>query len=252
MYPMMMMQPPPPPPPSSWRQWFGLVLAAVLGALLSKFVPGLPPLPPLPIEQPPAPPAPPPAKHADAIGRVFLGRSMCSCAAIGPKRADGRWNVLCAEHCTAGRGQRGVMVLRDGREIPVTVASVAGRADWCWMVTDQPAELPHLMLASGNPPVGTKVFHMGYGVDKPGNREDGEVTGWDAARSQLRFRLSVSSGDSGGPICRADTGEVVSCVCCTYSRPGQMWTQGSSTDALTGGRPVSSEGEPCPLPVCGP
>jgi hypothetical protein len=252
MYPMMMQAPPPPPPPSSWRQWLGLVLAALLGALLSKYLPGLPPLPPLPIQQPPEPPAPPKANPQDAIANVYLGRSRCSCAAIGPRRSDGRWNVLCAEHCTSGRGQKGVMVLRDGREIPVTVASVAGAADWCWLVTDQPAELPHLLLASENPPVGTKVFHMGYGVDRPGNREDGEVIGMDTRRNQLQFRLSVSSGDSGGPIIRSDTGEVVSCVCCTYTAGFRQWTQGTATSSLLTGRPASASAEACPMPVCAP
>ena len=41
------------------------------------------------------------------------------------------------------------------------------------------------------------------------------MTAGPDSNGQLQFRLSVSSGDSGSGIFRADTGEVVGVVCCT-------------------------------------
>src|SRR5262249_36997558 len=93
--------------------------------------------------------------------------------------------------------------------------------------------LPYALLARTDPAPGTAVWHNGYGVDKPGNREDGVVTAAPNADGQLQFRLSVSSGDSGSGIFRADTGELVGVVCCTTGLGVNtaMWG-GASTTAL--------------------
>jgi hypothetical protein len=121
--------------------------------------------------------------------------------------------------------------------------------------TDEtPESVPFALLADGNPPIGTKVWHAGYGIDKPGNREDGEVTGNEDANGQLRMSLSVSSGDSGGGIFRSDTNELVSCVCCTsgMARKVSMW--GASTRAIRAARPqMKAEHDtswtPLPIPI---
>jgi hypothetical protein len=54
---------------------------------------------------------------------------------------------------------------------------------------------------------------MGYGVDKPGNKETGHMVSGPDGNGQLRMNLSVSSGDSGSGTIRADTGELVAVVC---------------------------------------
>jgi hypothetical protein len=67
--------------------------------------------------------------------------------------------------------------------------------------------------------------HCGYGVHIPGNREDGYVVARENADLQVRYRLSVSQGDSGGGIIATATGELLSPVCCTtrLNGVGDVW-----------------------------
>lgn len=179
---------------------------------------------------PPAPekPSPKDGKHdpVGAIGKVRFGNAGCTAAAIYPRRPDGRWDVLCAAHCVSAVGERGTLSLKDGRVIGVRVAALDKTCDVSWFVTDESVDdMPYAKLAAKNPEVGAKVWHAGYGVDRPANREDGEVQESENQSGQTRFLLSVSSGDSGGPIFRADTDEVVSSCCCTMERGAKtsMW-----------------------------
>jgi hypothetical protein len=119
---------------------------------------------------------------------------------------------------------------------------------------DEIVDLPYALIAAKNPEPGTAVWHMGYGVDKPGNREDGTVAEPENAQGQLRMILSVSSGDSGGGIFRADTNELVSVVCCTsgMARKVSMW--GCSTEMARRTRPKSADDAeeawvPVPIPL---
>ncbi len=97
---------------------------------------------------------------------------------------------------------------------------------------------------------------MGYGVDLPGNREDGEVTVSEQPDGKTSFVLSVSPGDSGGGIFRDDTGELVGTVCCTsaFARRASMSAGGVS--AIRKLRPgvvrfdELPERAAEPLPVC--
>jgi hypothetical protein len=101
------------------------------------------------------------------------------------------------------------------------------------MYTDTNKELyPFAFLASSSPPAGTKVWHAGYGIDKPGNRESGSFIDGPNSDGQVHFRLSVSSGDSGGGILATDTGLVLSCVCCTSSRGRSADVYGASPEAI--------------------
>lgn len=193
------------------------------------------------IQGPAPPPAPAPAlpdgRKADpmaAIVKIAFGTAGCSATIVGPRRPDGRWDVLTARHCLRDLHQRGVMTLKDGRRLGVTPVTADPDADLCWLVTDVVVEdLPFAMLAKDLPPVGTPVWHAGYGVDRPGNVERGRVDALPGRNNRLRFHLNVSSGDSGGGIFRTDTGELVGSVCCTMSRgsPAAMWG-GSSVRAL--------------------
>lgn len=174
---------------------------------------------------------------------------------IGPRRADGKWDVLTASHCTGGPGSRGTFTLKDGRTLAVTVAARNADADLTWLATDAAADdIPFATLAAKNPPVGTDVWHMGYGIDKPGNREDGRITGAETTDGQLPMELSVSSGDSGGGIFRADTDELVAVVCCTTERGRKALMFGGSAERAARLRPVAKTDadawEPLPIPVC--
>ncbi len=176
---------------------------------------------------PPAPPpAPKPANPEAAIVRIRFGNAGCTATIIGPRRTDGRWNVLSAAHCISGVGAKGQMTLKDGRAFALTVSKVDRTADISWLLTDAaPEGLPTATIAAEAPAVGTKIWHMGYGVDRPGNRESGTINSAIDSHGQIKMRLSVSSGDSGGGIFREDNGELVACVCCTagMARVADVW-----------------------------
>jgi len=253
------------------RPWLHWILTAAVSAALAfigaKWGIHIPPPPPLPATPPPViiqppPPAPkvePPAApepKADApaaIGRIQFGTAGCTATVIGPRREDGRWWVLTAAHCVRGIGQHGVMRLKDGRTTGITVAAVNERADCCWCVTETNSEVyPFAVLARQSPVPGTRVWHAGYGVHVPGNREDGQVEAGPDQNGQIRMRLSVSSGDSGGAICLNEQDEVVSCVCCTTAKGqvAQVW--GASPEAIHRAKPTSmalDDWNPVEIPV---
>jgi hypothetical protein len=238
----------------------GVGLAAFIGALLSPKAPVPPPGVVIPPEVivPPNPDGPPPPRPtgpnpAAALARITFGSAGCTATVIGPRRPDLRWDLLTAAHCITGVGQRGVARLPDGRVLAVRVQAVGRGPDWAWLVTEGPYDvLPYAELAPTVPPVGSKVWHAGYGVDRPGNREEGTFVGGPEANGQVRFRINVSSGDSGGGICLDDAGRVLSCVCCTRT-PGRLadvW--GAGPAAILAGRPpgtnVVDDWEPLPIP----
>jgi hypothetical protein len=205
----------------------------------------------------PAPPKPPGDGKLDpvnALGRIRFGNAGCTATVIGPRRPDGRWDVLTAAHCVSGVGARGTLTLKDGRSFGIRVVAYHKTPDVAWCVTDDEVkDLPYALIAESNPPVDTPVWHMGFGVDKPGNREEGEVESGEDANGQLRMRLSVSSGDSGGGIFRSDTNELVSVVCCTsgMGRKVSMW--GAAAEVIRRTRPKPADAEdawvPVPIPI---
>lgn len=202
--------------------------------------------------------SPPPEGKLDpvgAIGRIQFGSAGCTATVVGPRRADGKWDVLTAAHCVSGVGARGRLTMKDGRSLDIKVVVHQRTPDVAWCVTEQAvADMPHAMLADRNPEPDTGIWHMGYGVDKPGNREEGIITEGENRDGQLRMLLSVSSGDSGGGIFRKDTNELVSVVCCTsgIGRRASMW--GCSTEAARRARPSSTSKldgwNPVPIPIC--
>jgi hypothetical protein len=124
---------------------------------------------------------------------------------------------------------------------------------WC-VTDDEVKDLPYALIAAKNPEPGTAIWHMGFGVDKPGNREEGTVAEGENAQGQLRMILSVSSGDSGGGIFRADTNELVSVVCCTSGMAQRVSMWGCSAEVARRTRPKAAEdaGEawvPVPIPL---
>jgi hypothetical protein len=136
------------------------------------------------------------------------------------------------------------MKLRDGRSFGIERVSIDERADCCWCLTMTNAEqLPTTTVATKTPAAGTRIWHAGYGIDKPGNREDGTVTSGPNGDGQIEMRLSVSSGDSGGGIINNETGEVISCVCCTTARGATARVWGASPEAINKLRAESQPAE---------
>lgn len=209
---------------SKLSPFLAAILAAAAVLFGGRYLPPPAPVAPPPATTPappPAPPAPPEVKPdaPAALARIQFGNSGCTATVIGPRRADGRYWVLTAAHCIQGVGQRGTMRLLDGRQLGIQVLASNARADCAWCVTDTTTEvLPFALLAENDPPPGQKIWHAGYGVHVPGNREEGVVVAQSNADGQIQFKLSVSSGDSGGGICLDESGRVVATVCCTTAK----------------------------------
>ncbi len=202
-----------------------------------------------------APPEVDPHSPEQAIGKLRFGNAGCTATVIGPRRGDGKWDILTASHCTGITGTRGEFTLKDGRTLNVSVTARNTKADLTWMVTEASVEtMPFATLAATNPRVGTEVWHSGYGIDQPGNREHGRLTGGETAAGQLQLELSVSSGDSGGGIFRADTNELIAVVCCTTERGRKALMFGGSAEQANRLRPRqpanTEEWKPLAIPVC--
>jgi hypothetical protein len=214
------------------------------------------PVPPVPPKPDPKPPEGGKLDPVGALGRIRFGTAGCTATVIGPRRPDGRWDVLTAAHCVSGVGARGTLTLKDGHSFGIRVVAFHKTPDVAWCVTDDEVkDLPYALIAESNPAVDTLVWHMGFGVDKPGNREDGTVAERENAQGQLRMVLSVSSGDSGGGIFRTDTNELVSVVCCTsgMARKVSMWGCSAEVARRTRPRPADDADEawvPVPIPIC--
>lgn len=239
----------------AWITWILIVVSAVVVGIIRGQPIVIPP-PPIqqpapPSEQPPTPPGvvPDPINAIVRISRPGVG---CSATFIWPRRADGRYWVLSAEHCGA-EGAKWTARFRDGRSVGLTCVAVRKGADFAWLLSDVDTHIyPSAILRDTDPPVGTKVWHSGYGVDKPGNHEDGVVTALPNADGQIEFRLSVSSGDSGGGIMMDSNGHVISPVCCTTERGavGRVW--GASPVLARRGQVVNvdvDEWNPFPIPL---
>lgn len=114
----------------------------------------------------------------------------------------------------------------DNKTYSVRVVAHDKEPDIAWLVTEESIDdICYANLSKTNPPAGTQVWHQGYGIDQPRNKETGSVADGPNSQGMLRFILSVSSGDSGGGIFRADTNEVVASVCCTAGKgiKTSMW-----------------------------
>ena len=168
-----------------------------------------------------------------AVGKLIVGNSLCTGTVVGPRRADGRWDILTACHCLADGPNQGSFTLRDGQKMAVRVVVRAPGPDIGWCVTEDAnlAGLPFAMLSSTAPAPGTKVWHQGYGEQLPGNREEGKVLSGPDAKGMLSMLLSVSNGDSGAGVFRVDNDELVATVCCTLRTKArvQMWGGSSLT-----------------------
>lgn len=243
------------------RQWAPTLISAALAALgvrwgiappdVHLFPPicppttPAPPVPPgdTPIPIPPAPPnppAPPPEKTPNTLAAMvrLSGRGAgCSGTVIGPRRSDGRYWVLTAAHCVRAGGERWTMTFRDGRKADMTVTNTDDTSDCAWGITDRDyGELPFALLADKSPTGGETVWHSGFGVNRPGNRETGEVIGRADRNNQLAFTLAVSSGDSGGGVALSGSDRIVSVVCCTVGGFRNVETRGASVEAMVKAR----------------
>jgi hypothetical protein len=181
---------------------------------------------PPPITDPERPPDNGEKDPWKAIGKIAMQGGYCSGTVVAPRREDGRYRIVSAAHCFKQVGERASFIQRDGTARPITVIAIDRRADIaiCSTETGQGA-MASTDISLGTPPVGHKIWHGGYGRHLPGNKEVGTVLSSPNADNQVKYRLSVSPGDSGGGIITDDTGALLSPVCCTtrLDGPGEVW-----------------------------
>lgn len=205
------------------------------------------------------PKTPPPPVKPDllnprkAIVRLSFAGKGCTATVIGPRRPDGRWDILTASHCTDPVGGKGRIITQDGNALAVTVTARDTTPDLTWLVTDaSDLELSYALLADRMPAIGSKVWHAGYGTDRPGNVETGEVASGELRNGMVTFNLSVSPGDSGGGIFDAESGRLLGAVCCTsgMARKAAMYAGGPLAAArLRPGRASWRDDTPATMPI---
>ena len=211
-----------------WRSLLAAFLAALLtltgGGLALYFGGFWPSSPSCGDPKPPPKPAPKPDPW-NAICKVVMSGGYCSGTIVGPRRPDGRWHVVSAAHCFKRIGETVQILTRNGHTLQGTVSAINRQADCAIVIADRYDDLPFALVAEAVPPLQTPVWHGGYGFDKPGNKEPGVLIAGEDANGQLRYRLSVSNGDSGGGIFTDAEGKLLSPVCCTtrIAGIGDVW-----------------------------
>lgn len=180
----------------------------------------VPPVTPPVVPLPPNPPPPPKAETVKAIVKWRTGNTGCTATIIGPRRADGKMDIFTAAHCTGRVGSKATIVTHDNKSYSVTVVVRESASDIAWAVTDEAVDLPYALLATKLPEPGARIWHQGWGVNKPGNRETGTVVGVSSDDLMLLMNIYFSSGDSGSGVFDEATGLVVSTVYGYQGRTG--------------------------------
>lgn len=220
----------------NWKAFLDRLVPALIASVLALLgVPAVmsvkgcrsePPPAPQPPSPPPKPPEPPKVDPVKAIGKIAMSGGYCSGTIVGPRRTDGRWNVVSASHCFKSVGENVTFITRDGLSLRATVVAIDRKCDGAILTLDSTdANLPFVSVALETPAPGSPIWHAGFGIDRPGNRESGQVLGGPDQNGQARYRLSVSPGDSGGGIMLDSNGNLLSPVCCTtdLAAVGTVW-----------------------------
>lgn len=173
-----------------------------------------------------------------AIGKIQVGTFGCTATVVLPRLANGEYDIVGAAHCIPDGNRVGVMRLSSGKEFGIRVTAIDRLTDCVWFRTvGDVGQLPGAYLAEELPAAGEPVWHGGYGEHRPRNKETGLVTVPEAPKGQTEYRLSVSSGDSGGGIICNKTGMILSTVCCTTGRNVVARVFGASVNSMIELRP---------------
>lgn len=169
----------------------------------------------------------------NATVKLIARGHYCTATVIGPRDASGRQWVLTAAHCVDQIGERQSIKFRDGRETVVECVAIFRGPDYAWCRTvPGDEEYPFTYLYDNPLQAGQRVYHTGYGVHKPGNKETGTVDKPEGGNGRYHFRLSVSHGDSGSGIIDAATGKVVGVVSTGSGRDPSPWTNGPAVPTV--------------------
>lgn len=165
--------------------------------------------------QPAAPEKPqPPSSYEPKRAAVHFRSGSAGCSgtflAIGNPR---KYFLLTAAHCISGLGVK-CEIEFEGRKLTGKVVARQASVDIALVTVEYDGPpLPVARIASSPPAVGDRLWHKGYGVDKPGNVEHGKVVTVGDADDPCWYTTRLSSGDSGSGQFREDTGELVALGC---------------------------------------
>jgi len=145
---------------------------------------------------------------ATAGGKITVPRgdvaSVGTATVIGPRRADGRWDVLTAAHVVRGAERASLAV--GGKSVKLVVAVTDEKADVAWLVTEVAHEhLPFALLADRPAKAGEALWHKGC----TSGECEGKALPTTNEIGTLWTDLPGSFGDSGAAIFRKSDGRVV-------------------------------------------
>lgn len=196
---------------------------------------------------PPAPPAPGPApgrkaNPEKAILKLNSTAGGCTACPVAPQLASGKWHVLTAAHCVRQEGESVKLTSQTGKVFSAKVVAMNTTADLAWLETDdRHDDIEFAELAKATPQINTNVWQAGYGLTTPGVRKDGTLISDIQSDGKLVFNLLVNSGDSGGPVFDANTGEVLAAVCCTAQPGAKTSMRGGSWQKARELRPKATQ-----------
>lgn len=168
--------------------------------------------------KPPDIPSPGNVDPLKARCQVRHGNAGCTAVFLPSNDAEFAY-LLSAYHCVPGVGGTGEARTTYGETFRTKVIAGDQRSDVAILTSQEPYQTRYFAeLAEDNAPAGTPIWHAGYGIDRPGNVERGQVIAPDDGNGQTRMQFNVSSGDSGGGIYREDNGQIISTVCCGDGR----------------------------------
>ncbi len=136
--------------------------------------------------------------------RISTGTAGCSGTFI---RHEGKIKLLTAKHCVRSVGQRVTIYWQ--KKLAGKVERISRNHDLALVAIDgsEELDLPIAKIA-GRVSSGMQAWHHGFGVDRPGNVERGEIINPGDFRRDCTFTVRLSSGDSGCGVF-SESGELI-------------------------------------------
>lgn len=128
------------------------------------------------------------------------GSGNCSITVIGPRASDGYYYALFSRHCCRSRTTGFSVTVAHLKDHPAEIYARWADADIALIRFKSDQDVPHALLSSSPPQKGDKVWHKGYGVNRPGNIESGKVLSVGSVSNAMSHTVLLSGGDSGSGL----------------------------------------------------
>lgn len=140
--------------------------------------------------------------------QIRAGNSGCSGTLFRMDSSDQYWLLTCG-HCVHRNGET-VYIRGDTFQLTGVVERFNRQIDICLVrVNERGRQWPVAKIAETPPARGDRVWHHGFGVDRPGNIERGQITTVGDSRWACWYTTALSSGDSGSGQFLESNGELV-------------------------------------------